>query len=808
MGFWLRKWLFGVVVIGIFGVWPVSALEFGQKYLQAGKASLSERGYLLARTLGQGNFSPEMAIPIQITYLSWSDAAGIFGEKWRSPQLESGVEATDGGMEWTTPWGERIKFQISAVKDSGGSRLYQAKRQSGSAYFAPLADWVADPTTSDNSWRISGFGDNRGWFFEYRAGNLAVVTAPSGRSLAFRYDDAGRPLAVEQDGVAFVALKYNASGLVESMRINAVETTFGYTELATSILPETAVGGVRQVPCQYLTRLACGSLNPVSYGYSEYGYLIDIAQGDFHESIEVEQETAEERIANLLAPDKAEKVSGRIRSDGFLKYSYDNPRPGHAVLTNNNGTKAYYAYNLKTGDLNIADFNGKKLTISYFMRFDVAYMGKIQRITDGKNLVLASYIYDDATGKIKVMRDKLRNETLFSYDKDGNMVERARRPYGSREAEVVSRCAYNDRRLPVHIANLDENGVELTSVNIEYDAFGQPVKINDGRGETVISYNAFGYPVEIMNSFGQRTVNEYDGWNNLISSVDDFGVTTALERDIHGLPVKVTRRDGAELLTQLEIFYDGNGQPVRYKDQDGDEKKIKRDKFGRVTAEEFPDNTTVEYSYNELGQLAAVMDQNRNPIVFDWKRSGIGSRATGADQVTDYLYNQYGLIEAVNSHFAGRDAMDRSMKYDYDFYDRVVKVTYGDGEIETLSYDQYGRIKSATRGTHRVEYKYDFFGNMTEKNEDGAITRCVYNPYGQRLSRTVSTPDGRQLSESREYDKFGRLISQADGNGTVKYFYNGRNQLERQEVNGHVIDFTYTKYGQLESKTLREANVK
>lgn len=56
-----------------------------------------------------------------------------------------------------------------------------------------------------------------------------------------------------------------------------------------------------------------------------------------------------------------------------------------------------FAFDGRNGVLSVSDETGRKTTIHYFMRYDVAYMGKIRKITDEKGRDLAGYRYDSAT---------------------------------------------------------------------------------------------------------------------------------------------------------------------------------------------------------------------------------------------------------------------------------------------------------------------------------------------------------------------------------------------------------------------------
>ncbi len=83
-------------------------------------------------------------------------------------------------------------------------------------------------------------------------------------------------------------------------------------------------------------------------------------------------------------------------------------------------------------------------------------------------------------------------------------------------------------------------------------------------------------------------------------------------------------------------------------------------------------------------------------------------------------------------------------------------MTYDGSEVETFTYDSWGKVIASSRGGHKATYRYDYFGRLVEKNEDGLVNRYGYNAWGQRTSR--ETVNGAlKLTETREYDRYGRL---------------------------------------------------
>ena len=117
--------------------------SFAFRPLLAGKASLTEDGFVVSRAVGTANFAPELTLPVELTYRSASEDSGMFGRGWSCPQLESAAKWDKDGLLWTTPWGERIKFfpkKGKSVKDAVKIAPIEAARK-GRGLFAPFSDW-------------------------------------------------------------------------------------------------------------------------------------------------------------------------------------------------------------------------------------------------------------------------------------------------------------------------------------------------------------------------------------------------------------------------------------------------------------------------------------------------------------------------------------------------------------------------------------------------------------------------------------------------------------------------------------------
>lgn len=774
-----------VVMAGLVTV-AAERVDFSNRPLLAGRALLTEAGYVESRSLGVARLSPELTMPIELVYESSSEKTGAFGFAWRSPQFESSAVWDKDGMLWTSPWGERVKFfpkSEKTPKDAVKIEVVEEAKK-GRGYFAPYSGWEADvlsgkPETGGN-WVVRGRKSLVGWTFSYSAGRLAKIAAPTGRTADFSYDADGRLVAVSQGGTAFVSIAYDGA-LAKSVMVGGVTTTLAYEQRKLEIQPRTKDGKVAHPVRPQLVSVKRGSLDAVKFGYNG-NYLASILQGAMRENIAFEKSGR----------------TARIVSDHDFSYSYN----GGVSLRDKANRTAHYSYDAKNGVFSVSDFSGKKSTVYYFMRYDVAYLGKVRKIVDGEGKDLVSYRYDAKSGNVTRVRDRFGNDRDFEYDGLGRLARASRRAHGERTVEPVASFAYGKGREPVAVSLPNADGTAALTTRISRDKAGNVTSVDDGRGKAEVSYNKSGFPVSVRDPLGNISKICYNPFNAPVSVTDANGIVTKYAYNDAGLVTRMERLDGSETLTSLAVSYDGAGRPVSYTDQDGLSKSFERDAFGKVLKEKFPDGSECAYSYDALGRRTSVIDENGHEIRFGWGRFGLESRTTAAGQLTDYVRDDLGLVKEVVSKWNGSE--DRRIESEYDEFGRLTYADYGNGEIERFAYDKWNRLAKHTHGKTEETYKYDHFGRLVEKKESGLTTSYTYDAYGNRLSRVTKNRKGEVVSkENRVYDRFGRLAETAAGFGAkVTYAYDSKGRLARQVVDGSPIDYEYTKYGQLAGKHL------
>ena len=784
--------------------------DFCHRPQLAGKASLTVPGFVVRRGLGVANFAPELRLPVELVYDSSSESSGLFGHAWRCPQLESSVRWDKDGLLWTTPWGEQLKFFPKKTGKAAKNAVMipsveVAKR--GHGLFAPYSDWEADAGVTDyakaREFTLSGKDGLKGWRFVYADGRLRSVETPQGVNAEFEYTRSGELVAVSSRGTRFVELAHGGDGLVSSLALNGVPVALAYAKTAVTILPKTVDGQPVRKTVPVLASLRTAALAPETFTYAK-GYLASAARGGRVETFAVQTETPDERRRNLLSEDRKSgvvhtgKVAGRLLADADFRYAY--PAKTAVELKNALGETARHDYDVKTGTYRVQDFSGRSRTTYYFMRYDAAYLGKVRKVVDGRGRDLVDFRYDKTTGKPVRVTDRLGNKRVLEYDTKGNCVKLSRRADWSLSEEPVRSFVYDRQDRLVGVSELDADGNAVRTTKLAYDKSGRPTRIADGRRTVTIDYGANGFPASLKDDFSTVSL-AYDRFNRLVSATDPYGVVTTRAYADHGGVAKIERRYGSVLLSSIAVAYDACGRPVSVTDQDGRTTACDRDELGRIVKERYANGTEVAYDYDRLGRLAKVVDENGHEIAFGWDGFGLSSRLTAAGQLAEAKRDKNGLVASVAASVTGR--VERVVRREYDAFDRVTKIDYGNGETETFAYDKWGRLAERTRGKRTESYSYDHFGRLVRRNENGTVFTFAYDAWGRRTRRTEFRLGGGETTEERRaYDKYGRLTEIASFGASVKYFYDAKGRVARQVVDGTPIDFTYTKYGQLAGKYL------
>jgi RHS repeat-associated protein len=252
---------------------------------------------------------------------------------------------------------------------------------------------------------------------------------------------------------------------------------------------------------------------------------------------------------------------------------------------------------------------------------------------------------------------------------------------------------------------------------------------------------AGGQPV-IWTSYG------YDPLGQATSATDDHLNVTTAAYDNLGRQTVVDSPDAGE----TEVDYDLAGNQIK-----------------KITAKLAADHLAIEYDY-DFTRIKAVRYPvfPANNVSYTYGAPGAPANAAGRiTHITDgagQLSREYGPLGEVTketrfSAAQGSHTYTFTTSYRYDTWNRMLSMTFPDGEDLTYHYDSGGQVDSATgvKGDFTYQYlkrlDYDKFGQrVLLDNGNGTRTRYTYNADDRRLANLNARLGQGYVFQNLNYD--------------------------------------------------------
>lgn len=256
-------------------------------------------------------------------------------------------------------------------------------------------------------------------------------------------------------------------------------------------------------------------------------------------------------------------------------------------------------------------------------------------------------------------------------------------------------------------------------------------------------------------------------------------IWTSYEHDPLGQVVKITDDKGNVTTSE----YDGLGRRTAIVSPDAGRTESRYDLAGnlvaKVTAKLRPLGKAIEYDY-DVDRISRIRYPifTANNVTFEYGAPGAANNAANrVTKVTDAagtVTKKYGklgeTVEETRLVTAARTSQPKTYttSYRYDAFNRVLDMTYADGEVLTYDYDSSGSVRRATgvKGddnyTYLARMDYDKFGQrVLQETGTGVRTTYTYDAADRELTNLSSKlPDGYQFQNLRySYDKVGNVTS-------------------------------------------------
>ena len=627
------------------------------------------------------------------------------------------------------------------------------------------------PTQIDNS-----YGETMITAYDYRFGKPLAVTDPTGSTMTYRYDFAGRLVSVNSP--------LNSSGIPSLVNqyhpLNYYHNGFepqGYTYSASptkhpyslskhydddgQLITETAVltngfgqaiqtkkglkvGGTDMM--QVSGRTVTDAFGRTIEQYDPVVESLSTHRGRYNTnfdatSLSTTQYDVLDRVTSTLQP---------LNVTTHTAYGIANDGSGHrrfvTAITDPNG-------NITT---QYSDYEGRKVQVTdaeggtTLMHYD--NLGQLEYTSDPEGFT-TSYRYD-MFGRMTRRDHPDAGTTRYTYDNAGNLLQESN-PLG----QINYKYTYY-RVLSKRYSNMTGNDVTYTYGTTGTET-GRPVRIVDGSGMYQCQYDALGNVIDELRTialpgndevYNFRMQYRYDSWGRML------GMTYP-----DGEEITYTYQWGGDLCT-MDGNKNGNFRTYIH--------RIQYNIFGQKDYVEYGNTTSARFSYDKLHRLSNLRSYDHG-----------GSLMQDIDYTFDDASNVTGIVN--NASAVNTLGGSYENTYEYDALHRLVS-SYGNGDIggynTSLAYSPSGRMTT----------KYCDNGSVTMvKTVDMAYGYC--DDYQPHAVRRIYDNHEYKLYDLR-WDDAGNLaqVSIAD-KGAI--FESGRFLFWTEDSRLHtVVDDRYYSY--------------
>ena len=304
-----------------------------------------------------------------------------------------------------------------------------------------------------------------------------------------------------------------------------------------------------------------------------------------------------------------------------------------------------------------------------------------------------------------------------------------------------------------------------------FDADGNSIReIHGDRGAIVRSWTEGRLERVTRESDGMSLHLSYDGEGHLSGIQDDTGRSITYSYEGEQL-IRVQGADG----TETGYRYDAGGNLEEVLSPAGIiGVHTEYDSENRAVKQTFPDGSTMEFSYEEEGQVL-LTERNQSRTVHCHNGRYQNTKTIHEDGEETYAYNSRGQLTLY------RDALGNTTRHAYDSRGNLTRTIDAMGNKVNATYDADNHLMSLTRnGEMLAKLAWDRQGHLTcAEDNSGNRTEFLYGEETKHgRPEQVRLADGAKIRLT--YDENGNLTGVTDAWGnTTRYAYDSLNRRIR-----------------------------
>ncbi|MDI2124976.1 SpvB/TcaC N-terminal domain-containing protein [Yinghuangia seranimata] len=550
---------------------------------------------------------------------------------------------------------------------------------------------------------------------------------------------------------------------------------------------------------------------------------VDCATGEVRQAREyLDDNTAAVSDMEFLPDGNLKSVTGPPNAAGQrykLEYGYDTAVGVHIEsITDSFGYRSTSAYNLKYGvPERTTDENGQSLLMAYdsFGRLDTVTgpyeAGSGQATIDFEYHPEAPVPYattrhlDRAAGSVRAdtidtvtFTDGLKR--VLQTKKDASVSASP----GAASADVMTvsgRVTFDTlgRTVEKYYPLTEPKGAANTAFNAAFDTVAPTRDTFDVLDRQVKTVRPDGVTSETAYGFGPDRAGVTRAEK---TSTDGNGKKVRTYADVRGLTTAVRQTNGTAVIW-TDYAYDPVKQVTAVTDDKGNVTRTSYDAAGRRTVLDSPDAGRTETRYDLAGNPVAKTTANlraaNTSIEYDYDYSRLkairyptfpgnnvtyaygapGAAENGAARITEIhdaagtVTRGYGPLGEVTREtrtitVAGGAPRTYTTLWRFDAFNRVLQLTYPDGEVLTYGYDSGGQVGKATGSKSGTDYTYldrldyDKFGQkILQQTGNGVRTTYTYDAEDRRLAtlKSVAPNSATFQNLGYTYDNLGNITA-------------------------------------------------
>ena len=519
----------------------------------------------------------------------------------------------------------------------------------------------------------------------------------------------------------------------------------------------------------------------VSYSYDQYSLVTSVTNPNSHTTT----------INRHAVTGNAESIVNHLGHTTTMLYE---SRGLVEEMTSPNGMVTTYTYNpqgllaTKTETPPVGSVGNVRVwTYTYYPT------GLLHTVLTPDGVTL-TYAYD-ARSYLTQVTDNLNQSISYSYDAYKNVVKTETTSGDDTLATLVDRV-YDVRNRLVSVRS-PHVGVEESITQRVLDENSNLVGLVDPNGASSSNaYDPFNRLVKNTHRLGGETVYAYDLLDRLVQVTAPNGVVTEYENDLIGRRVKEMSADRGS----VSYAYDLANNVTEVTDGRGITAVLTYDELERVVTKTYP-NTIVGKTENVT-------------YTYDSCAFGLGYLCGRSDESGSYTYSYDGFGNVLSMGFTERDGTLYTTGYGYDDGDNVVQLTYPSGRVvdivrdgvrrvsgidttlnggpqsvlSAMSYRGDNQLLQCTYGNGLIDTRtYDLQGRLTHQVLKDALDVVIdERTYAHDKNSNILSIDTNVEDKAYGYDALDRLTSDTlDADPSIDFSYDlNDNRLTRVSGDG------------------------